>query len=313
MFRGITWIKPDTRFPFVRRRMLFFAISGILIGASFLLVAARGLNYGIDFTGGILIEAKFPAVADIAATRAKVDRLNLGSAEIQGFGGPEEVLIRLPRQEGDEKAQSQAVEKVKETLGPGIEYRRVEAVGPKVGEELLRESIIAVIVSLGGIMMYMWFRFEWKWGFVGIVALFHDVVSTIGIFSLTGLEFNLSTVAAVLTIAGYSINDTVVILDRVRENLRKYKSMPLPELFDRSINETLSRTINTAGTVFLAVIALYVFGGPVIRDFSFALLWGTIIGSYSSICVALPMLLHMNIDRGAHDRHDGKETAPTAP
>ncbi len=147
MFRGISWIRPDTRFPFVRWRMLFFAVSGILLGVSFLLIAARGLNYGIDFTGGILIEAKFPVAADVAAIRAKIDRLNLGGAEIQGFGGPAEVLIRLPRQEGDEKAQSQAVERVKEALGTGVEYRRVEAVGPKVGAELLRESIIAVIVG----------------------------------------------------------------------------------------------------------------------------------------------------------------------
>ena len=302
MFRGIVWIPPDTRIPFIRLRLIFFAISGFLMLATMVLLLSRGLNYGIDFTGGLMIEARFPGPVDMAATRAKVDSLDLGGTEIQGFGGPNEVLIRLPRQEGDEKAQGRAVEKVKTALGPGVEYRRVEAVGPKVGAELLRESIVAVIVSLGGIMVYLWFRFEWKWGASGILALFHDVISTVGIFSLTGIEFNLSTVAALLTIAGYSINDTVVIFDRVRENLRKFKAMPLPELFDRSINETLSRTINTSGTVFLTVLALYAFGGSVIRDFSFALLWGVIVGSYSTICVALPMLLYMNIDRGAHDR-----------
>ena len=312
MFRGIVWIPPDTRLPFIRLRLIFFAVSGFLIAASVLLMAARGLNYGIDFTGGIMIEARFPGPVDMAATRAKVDSLNLGGTEIQGFGGPNEVLIRLPRQEGDEKEQGRAVEKVKSALGPGVEYRRVESVGPKVGAELLRESIVAVIVSLGGIMVYLWFRFEWKWGAAGIAALFHDVISTIGVFSLSGLEFNLSTVAALLTIAGYSINDTVVVFDRVRENLRKFKTMPLPELFDRSINETLSRTINTSGTVFLTVLALYAFGGPVIRDFSFALLWGVVVGSYSTICVALPMLLYMNIDRGAHDR-PAPEAAPGAP
>ncbi|MEK7245667.1 MAG: protein translocase subunit SecF, partial [Pseudomonadota bacterium] len=299
MFRGIVWIRPDTRLPFIRLRMVFFAISGVLVAGSLLLMAARGLNYGIDFTGGIMIEARFSGPVDVAATRAKVDSLDLGGTEIQGFGGPNEVLIRLPLQEGDEKAQSRAVEKVKSALGASVEYRRVETVGPKVGAELLRESIVAVIVSLGGIMVYLWFRFEWKWGAAGIAALFHDVISTVGVFSLSGLEFNLSTVAALLTIAGYSINDTVVIFDRVRENLRKFKTMPLPELFDRSINETLSRTINTSGTVFLTVLALYAFGGPVIRDFSFALLWGVVVGSYSTICVALPLLLYMNIDRGA--------------
>jgi preprotein translocase subunit SecF len=272
-----------------------------MIGTA-VVMAARGLNYGIDFTGGIMIEARFPGAVDVASTRTKIDGLNLGGSEIQGFGGPNEVLIRLPRQEGGEKAQGAAVEKVKAALGPGVEYRRVETVGPKVGAELLRESIVAVIVALGGILVYIWFRFEWKWGAAAIAALFHDVISTVGVFSLSGLEFNLSTVAALLTIAGYSINDTVVIFDRVRENLRKYKTMPLPELFDRSINETLSRTINTSGTVFLTVLALYAFGGPVIRDFSFALLWGVVVGSYSTICVALPLLLYMNIDRGAHDR-----------
>jgi preprotein translocase subunit SecF len=317
MFRGIIWIPPDTRFPFIRLRFFFFAISGFLMLATVALTATRGLNYGIDFTGGIMIEARFQGPVDVAATRTKVDGLNLGGTEIQGFGGPNEVLIRLPRQEGDEKEQMRAVEKVKSALGPGVEYRRVETVGPKVGAELLRESIIAVIVSLGGILVYMWFRFEWKWGAAGIIALFHDVISTVGVFSLSGLEFNLSTVAALLTIAGYSINDTVVILDRVRENLRKYKTMPLPELFDRSINETLSRTINTSGTVFLTVLALFAFGGPVIRDFSFALLWGVIVGSYSTICVALPLLLYMNIDRGTHDTPEkgapAEETAPKAP
>ncbi|MSO85223.1 MAG: protein translocase subunit SecF [Rhodospirillales bacterium] len=309
MFRGIVWIPPDTHIPFIRLRMVFFAISGFLMVATAVLLVARGLNYGIDFTGGVMIEARFPGPVDMAATRAKVDALNLGGSEIQSFGGPNEVLIRLGRQEGDEKAQGRAVEKVKSVLGEGVEYRRVEAVGPKVGAELLRESIVAVIVSLGGIMVYLWLRFEWKWGAAGIIALFHDVISTIGVFSLSGLEFNLSTVAALLTIAGYSINDTVVIFDRVRENLRKFKTMPLPELFDRSINETLSRTINTSGTVFLTVVALSAFGGPVIRDFSFALLWGVVVGSYSTICVALPLLLYMNIDRGAHDR-PAPEAAP---
>ena len=311
MFRGTIWIPPDTRIPFIRLRMLFFAISGAVVGASLLLIAIHGLNYGVDFTGGIMIEARFPGPVDVAATRTKVDSLDLGGTEIQSFGGPNEVLIRLPRQEGDEKAQGRAVEKVKSALGASVEYRRVETVGPKVGAELLRESIVAVIVSLGGIMIYLWFRFEWKWGAAGIAALFHDVISTVGIFSLTGLEFNLSTVAAVLTIAGYSINDTVVIFDRVRENLRKFKAMPLSELFDRSINETLSRTINTAGTVFLTVAALCIFGGPVIRDFSLAMLWGVVFGTYSSICVALPMLLYMNIDRGSHDR-SAPEAAPGA-
>jgi preprotein translocase subunit SecF len=208
------------------------------------------------------------------------------------------VLIRLEQQEGDEQAQQAAVAKVKEALGPGVEYRRTEFVGPQVSEELFWDGIYAVSAAILAILVYIWFRFEWQFGLAAVIALLHDVLSTIGIFSLVGLEFNLTTVAAVLTIAGYSINDTVVVFDRVRENLRKYKSMPLRELFNLSINQTLSRTTLTSFTTLLALVALYTLGGEVIRGFSFGMIWGVVIGTYSSICLAVPLLLYLHVRRG---------------
>ena len=219
-------------------------------------------------------------------------------------------MIRIQKQEGGEKAQQVAVEKVKKALGAGVQYRRTEFVGPQVSRELFRDGVIAVLLAMVGILAYIWFRFEWQFGLGAIIALLHDVITTIGIFALTGLEFNLSTVAAILTIAGYSINDTVVVYDRVRENLRKYKTMPLTELLNNAINETLSRTVMTSLTTMLALVSLYVLGGEVIRGFSFALIWGVIIGTYSSICVAVPLLLHLNVNRGVQTSGAGKQAEP---
>lgn len=297
MFRGMTLIPAGTHVPFMAPRQIFFAFSALLVLASVVLFAVKGLNYGIDFRGGIMMEVKLPNAANLGDMRAKLGALDIGEVELQEFGAPNDVLIRVQRQDGDEKAQQAAVDKVKAALGSGIEYRRTEVVGPKVSSELFREGLLAVLAAIIAILAYVWFRFEWQFGVAAVVALTHDVVTTIGMFALLQLEFNLSTVAAALTIAGYSINDTVVVFDRVRENLRKYKSMPLLELFDLSINETLSRTILTSGTTLLALVILYFLGGPVIRDFSFAMIWGIGIGTYSSICVATPMLIYMSLPR----------------
>jgi len=270
------------------------------------------LNFGIDFMGGILIEVRTSGPADIGAMRSKLSGAGLGEIGLQEFGEPEEVLIRVQTQEGGESAQAAAVEKVKQALGAGIEYRRTEFVGPKISEELFLDGLYAVIAAIGAILAYIWFRFEWQFGLGAVIALLHDVLSTIGIFALLGLEFNLSTVAAILTIAGYSINDTVVVYDRVRENLRRYKSMPLGELLNRSINETLSRTIMTSVTTLLALGALYILGGEVIRGFSFAMIWGIVIGTYSSICLAVPLLLYFHIARrgGIAGGDEGERAAP---
>ena len=258
--------------------------------------AVKGLNYGIDFKGGILMEVRTPGPANLPQLRRKLSGLGLGEVALQEFGEPTDVLIRVERQPGGEKAQQRAVDTVKQALGSDIaSYRRVESVGPKVGDELIRAGIIAVILSILVIMVYVWFRFEWQFSIGAVVALTHDVISTIGIFSVIGLEFNLATVAAILTIAGYSINDTVVVFDRIRENLRKYKTMGVQELLNLSINQTLSRTILTSVTTLLALFAIFFFGGEVIADFAFALIWGVLIGTYSSIWIASPILLFLNI------------------
>ena len=235
--------------------------------------------------------------ANIKAMRSNLSGLGVGEIGLQEFGAPDEVLIRIQAQEGGEKAQQLAIGQVKKAMGNGIEYRRTEFVGPKISDELFWNGVYAVSAAIIAILVYVWFRFEWQFGIGAVLALVHDVISTIGIFALFGLEFNLSTVAAILTIAGYSINDTVVVFDRVRENLRRYKSLPFSELLNKSVNETLSRTVMTSVTTLLALTALYVLGGEVISGFSFAMIWGVLVGTYSSICLAVPVLLYMKIER----------------
>jgi preprotein translocase SecF subunit len=289
---------PDrTNIPFVRYQRLGYAISAALVVLTLLLLPTRGLNLGIDFQGGILIEVRVPGqAADLGAMRATLDGLRLGEVALQEVGEPADVLIRIERQPGGEEAQLAAVERVKaalaERLGDDISYRRVEFVGPKVSGDLFWAGTQAVVYALIAILAYIWFRFEWQFAIGAIVTLIHDVVLTLGIFSLLGLEFNLTTLAALLTIVGYSLNDTVVIYDRVRENLRRYKSMALPELIDRSVNETLARTVMTSLTT---LIALFAFGGPVIQGFTFAMIWGVLVGTYSTIYIASPLLLHLNL------------------
>jgi preprotein translocase subunit SecF len=302
--RTFRLIPDDTRIPFVRYRHWAYAFSGALVLLTLILLPTKGLNLGIDFQGGILIEAGMPGpAADLATMRSTLGDLALGEIALQEFGGPANVLIRVQRQEGGEQGQLAAVNKVKSALserfGQDVSYRRVEFVGPKVSEDLLWAGTQAMVYALIAILAYVWFRFEWQFAIGAVVALIHDAVTTLGLFSLLGLEFNLSTIAAILTIVGYSINDTVVIYDRIRENLRRYKTMPLPELIDRSINETLARTVMTSLTTLLALIALVVAGGPVIRGFTIAMIWGVLIGTYSTVYVASPMILHLRLPREA--------------
>jgi len=308
MFR-LQLIKPDTNIRFIPRRIIFFIFSALLVLSALGLFLGKGLNYGIDFEGGIMLDVRTEGPADIASMRSTLNGLGLGDVSLQEFGAPNDVLIRLQKQDGGEQAQQEAVTKVKEALGEGIEYRRTEVVGPQVSEELFWDGVYAVCFAMVAMLVYIWFRFEWQFGVGAVVALVHDVMSTIGIFALLGWEFNLSTVAAVLTIAGYSINDTVVVFDRVRENLRKYKTMALPDLLNRSINETLSRTLMTSFTTLLALFALYSLGGEVIRSFSFAMIWGILIGTYSSICLAVPMLLYMKLPRRGGKAESKEATA----
>ncbi len=307
--RLIKLVPADTNLDFTGKRIAAFSLSLAMILLSLLFFTVRGLNFGIDFQGGIMIDVKFEQAPDIPSLRTQLDGLDLGEVEIQEFGEPENILIRVQRQEGDEKAQLVAITAVKEALGEGPDYRRTEFVGPKVGAELIEAGTWAVCLSLLAIMIYIWFRFEWQFGIGAVVALMHDVITTIGLFAILQLEFNLSTIAAILTIAGYSINDTVVVYDRVRENLRKFRKMALPDLLNRSINQTLARTTMTSVTTLLALLALYFFGGEVIHDFVFAMIWGVFVGTYSSIFVAAPLLIKLKLRRDVSE--DSTGPAPT--
>lgn len=309
---GLRLVPDNTDIDFIGQRRIFMIASAILVIGSIALFAGRGLNLGIDFLGGVLIEVRTEGPADIDEMRGTLEALDLGEVAIQEFGAPDDVLIRIQRQEGGDEAQEAAVQAVQTALGDRVsEYRRIEFVGPTIGAELRQAAIYAVLASLAVILAYIWLRFEWQFGVTAILALVHDVIATIGFFALFQLEFNLATVAAVLTIAGYSINDTVVVFDRIREKMRKYKQMPYDALFNMAINKTLSRTVLTSVTTLLALIALYVFGGAVLRDFIIALIWGVVIGTYSSIAIAAALLLYLRPDRGAvaPDEEDG-EAAP---
>ncbi len=298
-------VPDDTKIPFLRFRLWALAGSIVVVLASIVLVLVQGLNLGIDFRGGTLLEVRTTSAPDLAAMRSLLGGLGLGEVALQSVGDENDVLIRIARQPGDEAAQQQAIAVARSALdqqfGGAIEYRRSEFVGPKVSAELLRDGILATLIAVGLVLLYLWFRFEWQYGVGAVVTLVHDVAATIGLFSLTGLEFNLSTVAAILTIIGYSLNDTVVVFDRVRENLRRYRKMPLEELLDRSINETLPRTIMTGFTTFLALLALVILGGEVIRGFTIAMIWGVVIGTYSTIYIGAPILIYLNLRANADE------------
>jgi preprotein translocase SecF subunit len=303
MFKGVDFWPHGTRLPIMDVRRLFIAGSLVAAIAAIALLGVKGLNFGIDFKGGSLFEVRqTTGTLDIGKVRETLGGLGLGEVQIQSLDQPGEILIRVETQkpvEGQNAEQAQqAVEgKVRNALGSDFEFRRTEIVGPAVSGELKQAGVIAVSLAILGILLYIWFRFEWQFGVAAILALVHDITITLGVFSLLNMDFGLSEVAALLTLAGYSINDTVVVFDRIRENLRRYKKMPLSELMNLSINETLSRTVLTATTTFLAVLALYVFGTEVIKGFSFAMLFGIIIGTWSSIFVASPFLLWIGVKR----------------
>ena len=289
-----------TSLPFMKFHKMAYGLSGILfllLGATFSL---WWLNYGIDFQGGILMEASFPKDVNLADTRRTLGKVVSEDLQIQNFGNPQTILIRVeaPKaatpQEAGQQNQS-LVQEIKEALGEGATWRRTEVVGPRVSGELVNKGILAVLGALGMVLVYVWLRFEWQFAIGAIVALAHDVALTIGVFSLTAIEFNLSIIAALLTIIGYSLNDTVVIYDRIRENLQRYKKMPIAELVDKSLNSTLRRTLMTSLTTLVALFALYLLGGEVLRGFTFAMIWGVIIGTYSSLFIASPLLLSLNI------------------
>lgn len=312
-FKGYDFFPHDTRLPFMRFKGICLWASIIAMVLSLGLFFVKGLNYGVDFKGGSILEVQSQSgPVDLAALRQKLGGLDLGDVQIQEFGAANDILIRVEQQPGGEQAQQDAVKKLTAALGGDFVQRRVEIVGPAVSSELRTTGIIAVLVSLLAIIVYVWFRFEWQFAIGTIVALSHDVLLTVGIFSLFQLSFDLSIVAALLTILGYSVNDTVVVSDRIRENLRKYKRMELDELLDLSINETLSRTILTGVTTFVVLLALFFLGGEVIRNFTLAMLLGILIGTYSSIFISAPLLGYTGIKRDWSGLEKGKKSSAVA-
>ncbi|MFN0043272.1 MAG: protein translocase subunit SecF [Alphaproteobacteria bacterium] len=311
--RRLRLIKDGTHIDFMRMHKLCFAFSAFFILGAIGLSLVKGLNYGIDFRGGILIEMRMEQTPDFGALRVKLGALELGDVTLQKFGEDRDVLVRIELQQDGERGNQRALQAIREAMGEGTVFRRVETVGPTVGEELRTAGLYAVLASVAAILIYVWFRFEWQFGIGAVVALTHDVVAIIGLFALLGLDFDLSTLAAILTIGGYSINDTVVVYDRIRENLRKYKRMELRELLNKSVNDTLSRTVMTSITVMLAIAAMFVFAGPVIRNFNLAMLVGVVVGTYSSIFVAAPLLVYLKLKRGAFDaeaKHAAEQAKP---
>ncbi len=292
---GLQLIPYDTNYNFVAKKNIIFSILiaiGVICLSSVFII---GFNYGIDFKGGLLLEVRTKEAADVSKLRSDLSGIVQGEVTLQEFGAPNDILIRAERQPGGEEAQLLALSKIKEKLGSGVEYRQVVTVGPKVSEDLVRNGIYAVIWALVAMLVYIWFRFEWQFGVCSLITLAHDALIVLGLFSIFQLEFNETAIIAILITITYSINDTVVIYDRIRENLRKFKKMPMRDLINRSINETLSRTILTSTTTLLSLLGLYLFGGPVIAAFSLPILVGIAAGTVSSITVSAPLLLHMHL------------------
>jgi preprotein translocase subunit SecF len=307
-WKPIRLIPDDTKYPFMRWSRFGFFISGLLCAASIFLFATIGLNYGIDFKGGSVITIRTKGPAEIDKLRTTLNGLGIGAVQLQQFGGPTDVKIRVEAQKGGETADNAAQVKLKAALGADVEIRSTETSGPTVSDEKTQQAISAVLLALLFVMMYLWFQFEWQFALGAILSLLHDVTLSIGLFCLIGLDFNLSIIAAILTIIGYSLNDTVVVFDRIREFLRKFKSMGLADLIDHSINSVLPRTILTSLATMMALLALYIFGGEVIRGFTFAMIWGVIVGTYSSIFVAAPVLILLGTKREL-PAADGKTVA----
>ena len=313
-------VPDDTKFDFIRFRRVSFPISALLSILAITLYFTHGLNFGIDFMGGTLIEAQSKVgPVDTSKMRATLSELGLGEVQLQEFGGPETVLIRLAQQPGGELAQQAAVLKVQGALGDSVDYRRVEVVGPRVSGELLHWGIIGIFAAIAAILLYLWFRFEWQFALGAMIANVHDIVLTMGFMSITQIDFDLTSIAALLTILGYSLNDTVVIYDRIREMLRRYKKMPMTDLLNVSINATLSRSIVTHVTVSLSLLALLLFGGQAIRSFTATMMFGVVlVGTYTSIFIASPILIYLGVGTARQNAPDTAETVtvespPTAP
>ena len=293
----------DKTYNFLKYKTLFISISLILFLSSVFFFAFKGLNYGVDFKGGTVIEMKFDNTFSSDRLRNSLNKLNLGDVKVKEFGSNIEFLATIEKK-GDNNFISTIKNHLEKDLSQTINFRRVEVVGSKISEELTKAGIYSVVIALLLMLFYIWIRFEWQFSLGAIIALVHDVIITIGAFSVVGYEFGLSIVAAVLTIVGYSMNDTVVIYDRIREYLKKNDQKDLQELINESLNSTLSRTLKTSLTTLLALVSIYFFGGEILKGFSFALIWGVLIGTYSSIFVAAPVLIYFNVKRDWSEKVD---------
>ena len=297
------WVTKDTTIDFMKARKFTYALSALMIALSIACIAIKGFNYGIDFSGGILMELKAAQPIDVEQVRKELNTVALEDINIQTIGeAGDEIMIRAQASNLDEKEQMKAINEIKKVLGSDYEYRRVELVGPQVGGELKKDGVIASLIAILAISAYIWFRFEWQFAIGAMVGLIHDIVTTLGLLSLLDFDFSLTTVAAILTLAGYSVNDTVVTYDRIRENLRKYKKMPQYELLNKSINDIFSRTILTGLTTLLASLALLIWGGDTLRSFSFTIAWGVVVGTYSSIYVSAVMLNLFDLRKSAEEK-----------
>jgi preprotein translocase subunit SecF len=307
-------VPDDTKFDFMRFRRISFPISALLSIVAIYLFFHPGLNLGIDFRGGTLMEIQTKSgPADLGKMRTTLTGLGLGDIQLQSFGGPSDVLIRVAQQPGGEQAQQAAVDKVRKALGEDIEYRRVEVVGPRVSSELLSYGTVGIIAAIGCILIYLWFRFEWQFALGAMIANVHDLVLTLGFMAVMQIDFDLTSIAALLTILGYSLNDTVVIYDRIREMLRRYKKLPMPDLLNISINSTLSRSIITHLTVTLALLALFLFGGHAIHGFVTTMMFGVVlVGTYTSVFIAAPILIYLGVGTGRQESTDATEQVKSA-
>ncbi|MCR0984357.1 protein translocase subunit SecF [Roseomonas populi] len=315
-YRPLFRLVPDnTKIQFMKGRIAGLIVSAILSTASVILAFHPGLEQGIDFKGGIIMEARTPGPADLGQLRTATSALNLGDVGLQQFGDESTVLIRLPVQ-GEEAATQQAVSRVRgalESVAPGTRILRTEAVGNRVSDELFQGGLIALGISLAAMLVYIWFRFEWQFAVGAIATLILDTTKVVGFLAVTRIEFNLTTIAAILTIIGFSANDKVVVYDRMRENLRKFKTMPLRELIDRSINETLNRTLGTSMTLFLSALPLALFGGDTLAGFAWTMLFGIVVSASSSIFIAAPILLFLGENRLRRGTEAPKVAAPGVP
>ena len=297
----LRFIPDDTKLPFMRYRSWSFPLSAFLSVFTVVIFFAIGVNFGIDFKGGTLVELQAKAErANIEDVRNKANALNFGAVEVQEFGTPRELLLRVELQVAEtpaeqERAQQNVVTRLKQTFEADYDFRRVEVVGPRVSNELVQNGTIGIIVGIFGVLLYLWFRFEWQFAIAAVVATLHDIVLTVGFMVVMQLTFDMTSIAVILTILGFSLNDTVVIFDRIREMMRKYKKLDMPQIIDIAVNSTLSRTVITATTTFLAMLAMAIFGGEVLRAFSLSMLFGIVVGTYSSVFIAAPVLIYLGV------------------